>query len=50
MAEDYWKLAIQKIKAERTRAEKIARHKRLIRQAIKRERELAAIRSLMRRS
>lgn len=49
MAEDYWKLALERIRAERERAEKIARHKRLVRMASRRERELNAIKSLMRR-
>ena len=49
MAEDYWQAALDRIKAERIRANKIALHKRLIAAAGKREREVAAIKSLMRR-
>ncbi len=45
---DQWQQALDRIKAERIRANKIALQKRLRRAAIKREAELAAIRGLMR--
>jgi 5-methylcytosine-specific restriction endonuclease McrA len=48
MAEDYWQTALDKIRAERIRANKIALQKRLRAAAMKREREVAAIKSLMR--
>jgi hypothetical protein len=49
MAEDYWQTALEKIKADRIRANKIALQKRLRAAAMKREREVSAIKSLMRR-
>ena len=48
MAEDYWQSALDKIRADRIRANKIALQKRLRAAAMKREREVAAIKSLMR--
>ena len=48
MAEDYWQTALDKIRAERIRANKIALQKRLRAAAMKREREVSAIKSLMR--
>ena len=48
MAEDYWQSALDKIRAERIRANKVALQKRLRAAAMKREREVAAIKSLMR--
>ena len=48
MAEDYWHQALDKIKADRIRANKVALQKRLRAAAMKREREVSAIKSLMR--
>lgn len=45
---DKWTEALERIKAERERAAKIAMHKRLVRTAINRDRELSEIRALMR--
>lgn len=45
---DQWQQALDRIKAEREQAEKIRRYLHARRAAIKRDNELAAIRSLMR--
>ena len=48
MAEDYWQTALEKIKADRIRANKIALQKRLRAAAMKRERQMQDIKDLMR--
>ena len=48
MAEDYWHQALDKIKAERIRANKVALQKRLRAAAMKRELQMQDIKDLMR--
>jgi len=48
MAEDYWQSALDKIRAERIRANKVALQKRLRDAAMKRERQMQDIKDLMR--
>ena len=45
---DKWTQALDHIAAQRDHDDKVAQHERLAREAAKRERELAEIRSLMR--